>query len=113
LCRRFLVGNLGDIFKPIKKTRNSRESLSTLNYLDVVEGPHSNDAVRQSRQDDVHGVQLVQLQETNVEDVLRAADLAHQVVDAGQRVAVDGPEVEPSTTGMEADDGSRRSAGSA
>jgi hypothetical protein len=67
-----------------------------LNYLDVVEGPHSNDAVRRSRQDDVHGVQLVQLQETDAEDVLRAADLAHRGVDAGQWVAVDGPEVEPS-----------------
>jgi hypothetical protein len=95
LCRRFLVGNLGNHFKTLKREipgKNCRRS----NYLDVVEGPHSNDAVRRSRKDDVHGVPLVQLRETDAEDVLRAADLAHQGVDAGQRVAIDGPEVEPS-----------------
>jgi hypothetical protein len=89
LCRRFIVGNLGNNFKQLK--RNSKESLSTFNYLDVVEEPHSSDAVRRSRQDDVHGVSLVQLRETDAEDVLPAADLAHQSVDAGQWVAVDGP----------------------
>ncbi len=68
-----------------------------MNYLDVVEGPHSNDAVRRSRQGDVHRVPLVQLRETDAEDVLRrAVDMTHQGIDAGQRITVDGPEVEPS-----------------
>ena len=65
-------------------------------HLDVVEGPHADDAVCRSGEDDVHWVPLVVLRETDAENVLGTAQhLTDQGVDAGQGVAVDGPEVEP------------------
>ena len=66
--------------------------------LYVIKGPHSNDTIGGTRKDGVHWIPLVVLRETDAENVLRSAHLlTHKSVDAGQRVAIDGPQVKPST----------------
>ena len=60
--------------------------------------PHSNDTVSRTGEDGGRWIPLVVLREADAEDVLRPTHLlTHKSVDTGQRVAVDRPQVKPST----------------